>query len=406
MPALAPTRFLGAAVAALLLAACTAHDPGPSASSPSATSSSTAGHHHEPTPTAEAAEARDAAWETDLGSELWASPVQVGDVIAVGTTSGTLVGLSIDGGEELWSVGIGAAVRGTPAVDGDTLYLVCDHGWVHAVRADGDELWRVGIGSPVAARDDWNNYGPRPVVADGIVYAATPSGTVAALDAATGTKAWSVDLESGISANLAIADGVLHVPTLEGEHVALSAEDGSVVWEARLGNAETTSPLVIGDAVVTGSRAASVVALDAATGEQVWASRMGSSWVESGATALDDGSIVIGSSDYKAVQSLDAADGSQRWYTRVEGWTWGIPAVADGVVYETQTVGGPDPDPAPALYAIDAANGSVLWTASGGDALVFAPEGWEISGAAASPAIAGDLVVVAGLDGVVRAYER
>lgn len=401
MPTLAiATRSLAALAATLLLAACTATEPVPSGE---------AEHHDhgaDPAITVPAAPVRDAVWEADLGSELWASPVEVGDIVAVGTTSGQLVGLSADGGAEVWSVSIGAPVRGTPAVDGDVLYLVCDHGWVHAVRADGDELWRVGIGSAVGTRDDWNNYGPRPVVADGVVYAATPSGTVAALDAASGAERWSVDLESGISANLALGDGVVHVPTLDGSHVVLSMDDGSVVWEARLGNAATTSPLVLGDVIVTGSRAATVVALDATTGEQRWASRMGSSWVESGAAVVDDGSIVIGSSDYKAIQSLDAADGSQRWYAPVEGWTWGIPTVADGVVYETQTVGGPDPEPAPALYALDATDGSVLWTAAGGNALSFAPEDWVVAGAAASPTVASNLVIVAGLDGVVRAYER
>ena len=83
------------------------------------------------------------------------------------------------------------------------------------------------------------------MVANGVVYAATPSGTVAALDAASGAERWSVDLESGISANLALGDGVVHVPTLDGSHVVLSMDDGSVVWEARLGNAATTSPLVL-----------------------------------------------------------------------------------------------------------------------------------------------------------------
>jgi outer membrane protein assembly factor BamB len=218
---------------------------------------------------------------------------------------------------------------------------------------------------------------------------------------------WSTDLESPIQSNLALADGVLQVSTMGRIHYALDARDGSIAWQVEDGTVHSTSPAVIDGKVITGSRSARLTAYDAATGEKAWAKGFGSSWVQSGATALGDGAFVVGSSDSRAVQAFDAADvTTQLWYSQTTGWPWGIPAVADDVVYETQMMIDYQEPWDTALYALDATDGHVLWTAAGGDALEFEPDGYAMYGVGSSPLVAGDYVVVAGLDGVVRAFRR
>lgn len=397
--ALRAAALLAAAVA---LAGCTASAQTPSATPASGSTEPAAAHDHGDT---DAAAYREPVWEAVVGAEMWSSPALLDGVVVVGANDGKVYGLDVETGEQQWAAPIGAAVRATPLVAGDLAYILCDAGWVHALDAEGGEAWRTGVGPSTPPRGDWDNYGSRPAERDGVVYAATASGVVAALDAATGAQVWRRELDKGVQADLALGDDVLHVSTMGGGHVALALADGAEVWTAPGGGEMTTSPLVVDDTVLVGSRGATLQALDDATGEKAWAASFGSSWVQSGATELAPGAVVIGSSDYQAVRALSLADGTDQWQVRVTGWPWGVPAVADGVVYQTQ-IQAPRHEPwDAALMALSAEDGSQLWAASGGQSLSWRPDG-AVYGAATRPLIAGDLVIVAGLDGVVRAYQR
>jgi outer membrane protein assembly factor BamB len=93
-------------------------------------------------------------------------------------------------------------------------------------------LWRASLGGPIIAS---------PLTFDGIVYAATESGTVVALRAATGATLWSDAFGSvttatcgswGVSSTGAIdpARGVLYVANADGRLRALDLMTGAVAW--------------------------------------------------------------------------------------------------------------------------------------------------------------------------------
>ena len=99
-------------------------------------------------------------------------------------------------------------------------------------------LWRASLGSPIVAS---------PLTFGGIVYAATESGTVVALLAATGATIWSDAFGSvttatcgswGVSSTGAIdtARGVLYVANADGRLRALDLVTGAVVWSAVISN--------------------------------------------------------------------------------------------------------------------------------------------------------------------------
>ncbi|BDE07913.1 hypothetical protein WPS_31890 [Vulcanimicrobium alpinum] len=94
------------------------------------------------------------------------------------------------------------------------------------------QRWKVSLGETIYAS---------PIVAGGAVYVATDSGTVAALDAATGALRWRVHVGSSVRATPALIDGTLFVGVYGVANFA----------------AQTTS-------------GAAVVALDPATGAQRW----------------------------------------------------------------------------------------------------------------------------------------
>jgi outer membrane protein assembly factor BamB len=353
-------------------------------------------------------ETRTASWTLDVGAETWATPLVVGTTVFLGSDDGFFRAIDADSGTVLWQFPAGGAIRGGAATDGEALYFTSEDGVLHRLELDGTEAWAIQTGEPTppGARDDWDNYGSRPAVADGVVYAGGFDGTASAVDAATGAILWTFDAMGPIEADIAVADGIVHVPSMFGIHWALDAETGEQVWASPLGGDETTSPLVVDGSVIVGSRAATLRALDAETGQQEWNVSFTGSWVQSGAVVIGPDVVAIGSSDLRAVQAVRISDGSEVWFTPVDGAPWAVPAVADGVVYATEISIEPWFPWEASLCALDSHTGGILWAADIGDPLTWSPDGLGAHGIGAAPAVVGEYVVVAGLDGVVYAFER
>lgn len=397
-----PTRkYVTVAIAAALsLAACSgagAPEPSPSVSA-RATSA---------TPPAPAQPyTAEPAWSVDIGSESWSQPAAVGDIVMVGANDGVVRGIDPQDGSVEWELQTEGAVRGGILADAGRGYLVSDDGRLYAIEATGEVAWTAVIDTSVVERTDYDNYGSRPTARDGVVYAASYSGTVVAVDQDSGAIEWSASVGARVETGLALAQERLHVSTMDGRHLALSLAEGAVVWESDTGGELTTTPAVMGDVVLVGNRVARLLGLDEATGERLWLVSFGGSWVQSGPVAIDEERFVVGSSDYNAVRAFDAATGKQEWQVRVGGWTWPVPAFADGVVYASEIRLDYQTPLDTALWAIDADTGAVLWKAGAGAALEWAPDGYGAYGNGAGPVVAGEFVIVPGLDGVVRAFDR
>ena len=80
---------------------------------------------------------------------------------------------------------------------------------------------------PVGGRGDPPAFEATPVYADGRLYVSTPQGTVAALDADTGTEVWRVDLAVGRNADY--SDPANRGPTLRGERLYVGTIDARLV---------------------------------------------------------------------------------------------------------------------------------------------------------------------------------
>jgi len=109
-----------------------------------------------------------------------------------------------------------------------------------------------------------------PVLDDGRLYIAEPSGEVLALDPLTGKELWSVDLDVPISGGPGVGDGVLAVGTPEAELIVLNAEDGSERWRRQLSSEMLSVPAVGDGRVVCRTIDGRVEALSTATGDQRW----------------------------------------------------------------------------------------------------------------------------------------
>ena len=110
----------------------------------------------------------------------------------------------------------------------------------------------------------------RPALAGERIYIAEPSGEVTALEAASGKKLWSVDLEVPISGGPGVKDGLLAVGTQEAELIVLDAEDGSERWRKRLSSEILSVPAIGRGRVVCRTIDGRVSAFAADSGESRW----------------------------------------------------------------------------------------------------------------------------------------
>lgn len=108
----------------------------------------------------------------------------------------------------------------------------------------------------------------QPLVAAGRVFAASASGNVLAIDAATGNVAWRVALEQPLSAGVG-SDGTT-VAVINRDNQLIALRDGKEVWRVRLTARSFTAPLVAGQRVFVLGADRSVSGFDAANGARLW----------------------------------------------------------------------------------------------------------------------------------------
>lgn len=127
-----------------------------------------------------------------------------------------------------------------------------------------------------------------PIVHDGVIYLASPSNFVQALDGKTGDLIWETrvgpDQAPGYGGirSIAIADDKIFLPASNAHMVALSARNGEILWDTAAApdasRVNTSGAIAIGDKVLQGLTGCTrfdglgcyISAYDINTGQQAW----------------------------------------------------------------------------------------------------------------------------------------
>jgi len=197
-----------------------------------------------------------------------------------------------------------------------------------------------------------------PLVQDGRVYVADGSGTVAALDAATGRTLWEYSTGSPARGAPALLRDLLILGTDAGHVIALSIADGAPAWDQAIGSAPISASVLEADGqIYVGNADGTFVALDGRTGARLWAADVGGS-VTRGA-ALADGVVYVGATGGR-FSALDATTGRDRWRVELGPGEEGTPVVGPGAVFVGRGLLAPDGPHD--VVALDRADGTTRWT--------------------------------------------
>lgn len=110
----------------------------------------------------------------------------------------------------------------------------------------------------------------RPVIRDGVLYAADYKGLLVALNAETGARRWESKTELPFSGGPGIDESQVYMGTQDGEVRAFDAASGREIWTANV-TSEVLAKPVAGDGIlVVRSIDGRVFGLDVKTGRRIW----------------------------------------------------------------------------------------------------------------------------------------
>ncbi|MCA9850341.1 MAG: PQQ-binding-like beta-propeller repeat protein, partial [Dehalococcoidia bacterium] len=184
---------------------------------------------------------------------IWGSPAFQGGTLYIGDLdNGTTVAIDATSGDVVWEQEISGPSAADLLLDGDLLIVGAFDQHLHALEVanGGQERWAF-------PGDGW--FLARPLVSDGIVYAATMNGVVYAIDRATGAEVWSfvAGEDAEFRAAPVIAAGHLIAIARDGRVFALDLQSGDVAWQqdATLeGNVNANPTVVDSDIYLVTSR--------------------------------------------------------------------------------------------------------------------------------------------------------
>ena len=171
-------------------------------------------------------------------------------------------------------------------------------------------VWQQGVGKAAP--------GLEPAVQGDAIYAASASGTLVRLNAATGASGWRIEAAKHLSAGVGTDGSIAAVGTDKGDVFAFTA-DGKPAWQAKVTSEVVSPPKIADGVVVVWSADGRVFGLSATDGKTRWVYQRNNPPLTvrnySGG-AITRGGLFMGTAGGKLV-ALDLTTGNLGWEANV-----------------------------------------------------------------------------------------
>jgi len=253
--------------------------------------------------------------------------------------------------------------------------------------------WAAPIGAP-------SEYSA-PVLAQGTIYVSLRNrgfpgnNGILALDALSGTRKWLAPTASGVHNSVAVDSTTVYASSVGGRTYAFDIRDGREKWHMDHSNDYVRwvyqSPLVLDNQLIAGN-AAHFSNIDRASGREIWHGAFHTDWMPTFGSFAVSGQTALACANWTrtgALMAFDTKTSRALWRLGVYG-CMATPVIAEERVYVADITG--------VVGCLNLADGKPLWGRR------FQTLTRQSPAAVASPAIAGDRVIVA--IGKVAALDR
>lgn len=175
--------------------------------------------------------------------------------------------------------------------------------------------WSVNIGN--GQGDNYTEI--TPAIDNGVIYAASENGNVAAIDLSSGDVIWRTRIEGVVTGGVGAGRGLVMLATESAEVIVLDQADGELRWRHGVSSEVLSAPQTNGDVVVAQSVDDKLVALSAEDGTQRWiyeTTQPALTLRGSSKPVITTDSVIAGFSNGTLV-AVAARDGVFRWEERV-----------------------------------------------------------------------------------------
>jgi outer membrane protein assembly factor BamB len=311
-------------------------------------------------------------------------PAKLADIENPTVRTQRIWGANLGGGGKKMRLGLGLATAD------NRLFAAGPDGDVAAFDLKtGKQIWRTKTDLPLTGGTGTGS---------GVVVVGSADGVVVTLAADNGAQRWRANVNGEILSSPAVAEKEIVVRTVDGKLHALSIESGTEIWAAeqqipRLTLRGASAPVVARDMALSGFDNGRVMAVNLADGETVWDAPVSPSH---GRTELErlndiDAAVKVVGEDvfvagFQGRAAMLALDSGQVWWAREVSSYRGVD-VDEDQMYVSTSKG--------ELVAMRRRSGAEVWR----------NESLKFRGLSA-PAVVGDFVAVADLDGYVHWFDR
>ncbi|WP_395647585.1 PQQ-binding-like beta-propeller repeat protein [Terricaulis sp.] len=231
------------------------------------------------------AETGEEIWRTQSSAPFHSAPTVAGGRVYAITNDSELIAFSAETGELQWNhQAIAEPARilsaSSVAYDGETVIAPFASGELVALlSANGRRIWSDSLSRSgrLTSLSAINDIAGRPVIDNGVVFAASHSGVLAAIDIRTGQRVWARGFAS--TQTPWVAGDVLYAVSVDGELAAFDRTTGNVYWvkqlrrfqdeDERKGRVAWTGPIMVGSRLVLANSLGQVVSVNPTDGDIV-----------------------------------------------------------------------------------------------------------------------------------------
>ncbi len=200
-------------------------------------------------------------WEVTVNGELLCPPATAYSKLYIGTSDGYLKVLDERDGHLLWEVKLGVSICATPLIESQTAFVPVDD-VLHAVDLnDKEDKWTFqAVG---ALRGS-------PILYDDLIYVGSEDKRVYAVDKYTGDLDWSLKLDDVVATTPSVSGNTVVVGTEGGTVYGIHRNDGEELWSTDVGSPVSTAACISGSTAMVGTFGGRVHGLNIGDGELEW----------------------------------------------------------------------------------------------------------------------------------------